>query len=355
MAVSKKFRWTNKNGESVEVDIGADGANIDVDGKSLPEILEEIKNTSGNIITESNDINTEPSAIHLSKIPIEGMYYLIPPQGGGADNTWDSISWDNGSAYFSDGNINGEEAAIIRYCGGVGENAFEIIAKFNIHDHENKDVLDGITADRISDWNKAYTTAVTIAEGIGSLSVYTDSGTLEGVHWFSPVGTKFTAQVDSCICLGVITSKISDGNGKVQLYRLGEDGGIYTASCNTADFDAAASLDWVPIEHTTYSSDKPVRIGTWIDGTPIWRWTFKETVDEIDLHDQEKTIMPPLNNTMNYFVVNTFAQTYYSSPNIVDDKVATYTDTGIYKMSSTFNVDGIYGWVEFVTPESNIK
>lgn len=271
-AVTKKFRWTNKNGESIEVDIGADGANIDVDGKSLPEILEEIKNMSGNIISESGEITTDSMEITLSTIPIEGMYYIIPPQLG---TPWDTVYWGSGS-FNESGSISRSEAVaqgeavIIKYNGGYGDtgaNAFDIVASFHDHNHENLDVLNSITADKVKE----------IEDGIN-------------------------------------TAKVSQ-------------------SYNTT----------------------PTKVGTWIDGTPIWRWTFKETVDEIDLHYQEKTIMPPLNNTMNYFVINTFAQTYCSSPNIVDDKVVTYTDTGNYKMSSTLNVDGVYGWVEFVTPESNIK
>lgn len=304
MAVSKKFRWTNKNGESVEVDIGADGANIDVDGKSLPEILEEIKNTSGNIITESNDINTEPSAIHLSKIPIEGMYYLIPSQGGGADNTWDEIVWDNGSAYFSDGNINGEEAAIIRYCGGVGENAFEIIAKFNIHDHENKDVLDGITADNVSDWDDN-TTKLNNFLGRGSTPEYT---TLQE------------------IADGINSAKAS------QLY------------------------------DTT-----PIKVGTWIDGTPIWRWSFDVPLNGLGTgflpSDQavgliDLGISAVVNNYTSIFALNGFCAAQNSTEkNLIDDQVGSMYIMNAFDFNSSFSPTfaGFYGWVEFVTPESNIK
>lgn len=298
MAVSKKFRWTNKNGESVEVDIGADGANIDVDGKSLPEILEDIKNTSGNIITESNDINTEPSAIHLSKIPIEGMYYLIPPQGGGADNTWDSISWDNGSAYFSDGNINGEEAAIIRYCGGVGENAFEIIAKFNIHDHENKEVLDGITADRVNAWDNN-ATKLNYFLGSGSTPEYT---TLQ---------------------------EIEDGINSAKAPQL-------------------------------YNATTPIQIGTWIDGTPIWRLAFDVDLPEDDIAWSDKNYVPDYKtkNSSNIRKINAkaFVRAAVASSS---DEECTVTIMGTFDMPPNATYDngfrGVYGFVEFATPVSNIK
>lgn len=39
MAVSKKFRWTNADGESVEVDIGAESENVTVEGIPLDEVL----------------------------------------------------------------------------------------------------------------------------------------------------------------------------------------------------------------------------------------------------------------------------------------------------------------------------
>lgn len=40
MAVSKKFRWTNADGESVEVDIGAESENVTVEGIPLDEVLD---------------------------------------------------------------------------------------------------------------------------------------------------------------------------------------------------------------------------------------------------------------------------------------------------------------------------
>ena len=49
MAVSKKFRWTNADGDSVEVDIGAESENVTVEGIPLDEVLdsqaEELQDT----------------------------------------------------------------------------------------------------------------------------------------------------------------------------------------------------------------------------------------------------------------------------------------------------------------------
>ena len=46
MAVSKKFRWTDENGETLEVEFGADGENVDVNGKALPGIISKLQTTT---------------------------------------------------------------------------------------------------------------------------------------------------------------------------------------------------------------------------------------------------------------------------------------------------------------------
>ncbi len=58
MAVSKRFTWTDSNGESIEVNIGADGDNVDINGESLTDklnsISQDIDDLETKIVTSSN-------------------------------------------------------------------------------------------------------------------------------------------------------------------------------------------------------------------------------------------------------------------------------------------------------------
>ena len=55
MAVSKKFRWTNANGETIEVEFGADGGNVTVDDRPLTDVLGNTFQYKGNASNKSLD------------------------------------------------------------------------------------------------------------------------------------------------------------------------------------------------------------------------------------------------------------------------------------------------------------
>ena len=59
MAVSKKFRWTDANGETIEVDFGADGGNVTINEKPLTDVLEEM----GDAIESIRNYSTTPQRI----------------------------------------------------------------------------------------------------------------------------------------------------------------------------------------------------------------------------------------------------------------------------------------------------
>ena len=42
MPSTKKFRFTDKNGNTIEVDIGAEGENVTIDGQKLTDLLNEM-------------------------------------------------------------------------------------------------------------------------------------------------------------------------------------------------------------------------------------------------------------------------------------------------------------------------
>lgn len=69
MAVSKKFRWTNADGESMEVDIGADGENVTVNGQPLDVVLDgkADRQTEGGGFIGGNGASASSSGVAIGK------------------------------------------------------------------------------------------------------------------------------------------------------------------------------------------------------------------------------------------------------------------------------------------------
>lgn len=119
-------------------------------------------------------------------------------------------------------------------------------------------------------------------------------------------------------------------------------------------------------------SETPRKIGTWIDGTPVWRMAFKYKFDEIDIKDIENdnqfyivNFVAEKLNTPNGIILNytvTLAVDI-DSPCFIDDITlaidgtfggAVKIDKSMWSGNSSAN-PGIYGYIEFVTPADNIK
>lgn len=113
-------------------------------------------------------------------------------------------------------------------------------------------------------------------------------------------------------------------------------------------------------------SDTPIKIGTWIDGTPIWRWAFDVSKNEISgfepsdkaVNIVELNIDDVVNNVQNIFVINAFcAAQNNTGKNAVDDQVGHLNNMSAFEFDTNFapTHTGFYGWIEFATVESNIK
>ena len=91
MAVSKKFRWTNANSETIEVEFGADGGNVTVDDRPLTDVLGNTFQYKGNASNKSLDeyVNDkdygmwrigsgfEPTDMPLGRIANENVLLLV--------------------------------------------------------------------------------------------------------------------------------------------------------------------------------------------------------------------------------------------------------------------------------------
>ena len=120
-------------------------------------------------------------------------------------------------------------------------------------------------------------------------------------------------------------------------------------------------------ENTSFCgySTTPVRIGTWIDGTPVWRKAFNADLDMDDIAWQDKGWSPikPSDFADAASVCCIGGAAFLrvnSTPYFVDD----YACGGLSNAGATFEwlgntapagaYAGIYGYIDFVTAESNI-
>lgn len=106
-------------------------------------------------------------------------------------------------------------------------------------------------------------------------------------------------------------------------------------------------------------STSPQRIGTWVDGTPIWRVVIQQSISEQDREDKAIHISLPVKDWTVPFVVNDYMRLIYDTDCAVDDCKLPAFSGGGYALPSWISVnttyDKISGWIEFATPESNIN
>ena len=107
----------------------------------------------------------------------------------------------------------------------------------------------------------------------------------------------------------------------------------------------------------TYSTT-PQRIGTWIDGTPVWRFAFDRDLEEIEKTDgyvSFQSIVGDVVKNMNYaFVIHAFASTRPAAEPCVIDDYSTKIDGNAFNIEGGPDQTGIYGYMDIVTPESNL-
>lgn len=158
------------------------------------------------------------------------------------------------------------------------------------------------------------------------------------------------------------------------------DEGLYRAFiCTAAYADMSTGktvYEWVHIEPqkeydiSNRYSTKPQKIGTWIDGTPVWRQAFEHTFTELDVEDItgggygiNYFIDDNLKDNSEAFIINEIATFRRAkTPCKIDDFIVSVAEDTIKISKDAISKDddgniesGIYGYIDFVTAESNIK
>ena len=104
-------------------------------------------------------------------------------------------------------------------------------------------------------------------------------------------------------------------------------------------------------------STTPQRIDTWIDGTPIWRIAFQREITEEERTNKTVYIDLPIYDKNYVNVLNAWGQLMAYSPGAVDDEPMRYANDITFTSELIANTafTGVYGWIEFAAPVSNMK
>lgn len=272
----------------------------------------------------------------------------------------------------------------------LDELAHDTLEAFNRkHIHTNKDVLDDITEEKVNAWNNP-PTATTSTYGMVKLSSKGGISYAEGltVNTNAEYGTGRTSD-GKVVVKAATEEEIKAGT---QEYKpivpatfkkaLVANGCITddnfssknpTKGYNSLDDLAIDTADaFEGVQALTRYDETPQEIGTWINGTPIWRMAFKYKFDEIDIKDIENdnqfyivNFVAEKLNTPNGIILNYMVTLAIDidSPSFIDDITlaidgtfggAVKIDKSMWSGNSSAN-PGIYGYIEFVTPADNIK
>lgn len=129
------------------------------------------------------------------------------------------------------------------------------------------------------------------------------------------------------------------------------------------------SRTYYTFEKINYS-EKPMRIGTWIDGTPVWRQAFQHKFTADEISDIKTNNVYALNNLLSVtnpgfvYIINhsaTFGM-FIDTPCVIDDIILSPTNTldEVAIKYSWFSgnssaIPGIYGYIDFVAPTAYIR
>lgn len=312
-------------------------------------------------------------------------------------NLSDTADTDFGIRLIGNLNAISVEADALRVYNPTGREDWEDIsyerigdwdnAAAKVHTHSNKNVLDGITATKVNAWNNPQTATtdrygtvklsakggISYADGL-TVNTNTEYGTgrtgdgkviikaateeeiKAGTQEYKPIVPatfKKALEVNGCITDDNFNSK-----NPTKGYNSLDDLAIDTADA----FETVQTL--------TRYDETPQEIGTWINGTPVWRQAFNHTFTEQDIKDIETDKSIYIGNIMNVkdalltYIINAsvvLAQdTEY--PCIIDDRILTMEQGGSASVEKSmwssnpgaYN-PGIYGYIEFVTAADNIK
>ena len=106
----------------------------------------------------------------------------------------------------------------------------------------------------------------------------------------------------------------------------------------------------------TYSTT-PQEIGEWMDGTPIWRQVFEDAPEQIELSDKSfdaKSRMNVISQGLCKIIDQRAYRSQLDTPEGMIDYGPAENDSSA-SFIITANTKRVYGYVDFITPASNIK
>lgn len=113
--------------------------------------------------------------------------------------------------------------------------------------------------------------------------------------------------------------------------------------------------DEPPKTGSEYSST-PVKIGTWIDGKPIWRVGFNIT--EALTPGELFSFNIPVKSSSDVAIINSFAMLRHDADfcDYIDDRKLNQDAGNTWVLpDNLYDATGVYGYIEFATSETNIK
>ena len=149
------------------------------------------------------------------------------------------------------------------------------------------------------------------------------------------------------------------GDGKVVIAAASEDD--IDAKTNKYKPITPSTLDYAVKSVNVYTAT-PQKVGTWVDGTPVWRVVVERTItdserskghiyfNEEDLHFSEYV------GVATGAYINGYAYVTYSDGGVGEGVILTPFEPFTFTYGGEIPADytKVIGWVEFVTPEENL-
>lgn len=344
MAVSKKFRWTNADGESMEVDIGADGENVTVEGIPLDEVLDskaDKQNAAYGFSGGGNSSAASGGAV------------------GSETNTNDGFAGGYAAASTSGGAAGYQASATTGFAGGQNSKSTDGGGAAGRHSTAASGGAVGSEANAKNGFAGGQNAKST---GQGAAV-----GALASAYHGGAVGSGATAQNGFA---GGANAKCTENTDCIQ---LGEGTNSNEKTLQVYGYQMMDENGNIPAERlkkaNTYSAT-PVQVGTWIDGNPVWRVAIPMTsVSEISLNTNNKSWsigsdqildrLSIINDTSNFIHIDSMIR--FQNSNDYDPGAFATGWTEMfpgYFNGEAENVDyatHFYGWIEFVLPANNIS
>lgn len=238
------------------------------------------------------------------------------------------------------------------------------------HSHSNKSVLDGITSSDISSWNLACEERHS-HDNINTINAITEGNVTD----WNAAANESHSHSNKSVLDSITSAKVNNWDECITNENFSNNNSKGYASLDELASDASDAFEGVQALKTYETI--PQRIGTWIDGTPVWRAAISCTPADLGLTVTETSkacsielddIMIELNMINSSVKVLALCEringwneenaTY--SKSFSSDMI--YDEQSHYLKFADKSVGGdpdytqyITGYIEFATPTSNIK